>query len=104
IPVYFSVRVKGKVVYGGKVVLPNDPIQPPELSGDSDAPERVRLAWSGGPAAKEYRVDRLMGAAGWIQVAVVPGTSTSWVGSDHVADTEYEYRIRAVTSHGKDSA
>ena len=85
--------------------IPGDataPTAPGGLAGTSSA-TAVTIAWNGSTdtgGIDEYRIERARDGGQFRQIAVVNGTTTQYVDSSTLSDSDYRYRVRAVDTSG----
>lgn len=77
------------------------PPAPMEVQVSRLSSTEARLQWQPATGAQSYRIERrVVGTNDWQEVATVGAGATTFVDSNLVADTEYEYRIAGVGPDG----
>lgn len=79
------------------------PDTPTGLTANAISSSQIDISWNASTGATSYKIERRVGSGSW-NVLEESHTSTTYIDTDVLAETEYSYRVSATNSAGTSSA
>jgi hypothetical protein len=77
------------------------PAAPTSLVARAASRNQINLTWADRSSNEQgFRIERKIGSAAWVQIAVVAANTTSFASTGLTPNTTYRYRVRAFNTGG----